>query len=252
MTSWMESDHWDFYSCEIEGKPHSTMVNLSLFNVAPIRMLNTFYCIEVTLRHPSPIHGMTMSEEVPVLNDIEDLIGENQTAGLKYIGRQTGDGKRKFYFYGYSQTDFDSLMKDLDQTFPIYEKNDFNFEDTEWRAYFENLYPNAMAMNEIKNRAVFIRLEESGDDLSVPRTVDHSVVFTDKAKAKEFESIVKQKGFTVQVTTEGLFKKKFDLLVQRVDAPSDLDPITFELEQLAEGLGGKYDGWGCIAMASGD
>jgi hypothetical protein len=246
MSSETQSDHWDFYSCVIGDKPHSTFVNLSLFEIAPIQTLNMFCGLEVRLKYPHPKHGMSTDEEFQTLNDMEDLFRENQTSGLKYVGRQTGDSKRKFYFYVGSEADFRSLIDRFDQAFPDYEKSNYNFEDVEWRAYFENLYPNAMGMNEITNRAVYDRLEESGDDLNIPRTIDHFVIFKDTKQAKQFETIAKQKGFTVEVNTKGLLKKTVELLLQRVDVPSSLDPITFELEQLARGLGGQYDGWGCV------
>ncbi len=248
MSSDISSDLWDFYSCEIDDKPHSTMVNLSLFDVAPIQKLSLFCCIEVKLRYPNPKNGMTTNEEFQTLSDMEDLIFQSQTMDLKYIARQTGDSKRKFCFYCKSGAALGSLIERMNQAFPAYEKSHFNFGDAEWRTYFEDLYPNAIAMNEITNRAVLRQLEESGDNLSIPRTIDHSIIFKNGKQAKEFEKIVKQKGFTVEVKTMGIFKKTFDLLVQRVDPPSSLDPITFELEQLAKELGGSYDGWGCMQV----
>ena len=250
MSSDLSSDHWDFYSCEIDDKPHSTLVNLSLFNVAPIDTLAVFRCIEVKLRHPNPDHGMTTNEEFQPLSDMEDLIGKSETKELKYIARQTGDCKRKFYFYSTSGFDFGSLFEKIGQAFPAYEKTTFNFEDSEWQTYFDDLYPNVIGMNEIINRSVFDQLSEAGDDLNVPRTIDHSVIFHKKKQAKDFEKIVKAKGFEVAVESRGILKKTFDLLVQRIDPPSRLDPITLELKQLAEHLGGSYDGWGCMVATS--
>lgn len=92
-----------------------------------------------------------------------------------------------------SQADFGSLLDSISQLFPIYEKSTFSFEDAEWQTYFEDLYPNAIGMNEISNRAVCCRLEEKGDDLNIPRTVDHSVIFHNRKQANEFEKIVKKK-----------------------------------------------------------
>ncbi|MES0864183.1 DUF695 domain-containing protein [Ruegeria sp. SCPT10] len=248
MSSDTQKEHWDFYSCEIEGKPYSTMVNLSLVDVAPVLKLNVFHCIEVKLHYPDPNHGMTTAGEYQTLSDLEDLIFASQTDQIKYVARQTGGRKRKFYFYGSSETAADSVVSALDESFPAYTKTAFNFEDAAWQTYLEDLYPNAIAMNEIKNRAVYFRLEDDGDDLSIPREIDHSVIFHSRKQAKEFERIVTQKGFKVTTTTQGILKKSFDLLVQRVDAPQSLDPVTFELEQLAEGLGGSYDGWGCFTQ----
>lgn len=250
MSSDESTDRWDFYSCSIEDKPHSTMINLSLFDIAPIQKLNRFHGLEITLKHPHPEHGMTTDEEFQALCDLEDLIEQNQTDQLKYIARQTGDGKRKFYFYASPEVNFISFIEGIDQAFPSYEKTTFNFEDVSWQTYFNDLYPNAIAMNEISNRSVFLQLEAHGDDLHIPRVIDHNVIFDNRKQADDFSKIAEEKGFTVKINTSGLFKKTYDLLLQRTDPPSRLDPITFELKELATGLGGSYDGWGCSVQKS--
>ena len=252
MPSDVSTDRWDFYACEIEGKPHSTMVNLSLFESAPIPKLNLFYCLEITLKHPDPEHGMTTNEEFQPLSDMEDLIHQNETEHLKYIARQTGDDKRKFYFYASPEADFISLTDTLDQAFPAYEKTSFNFEDSDWQTYFENLYPNAIGMNEISNRSVCLQLEAHGDNLDIARVIDHTVIFKNREQASEFKRIAEGRSFAVEIKTSGIFRKTQDLLVQRVDPPSRLDPITYELQELAVGLGGAYDGWGCMVQTSSD
>lgn len=252
MSTDQSKDYWDFYSCEIEGKPHSTMVNLSLFDIAPKPKLDVFHCLEITLKYPNPEHGMTTNEEFQPLSDMEDLILRNETEHLVYIARQTGDGKRKFYFYASMEVNFVSFMDVLGQSFPAYEKNTFYFEDPNWQTYFEDLYPNAIAMNEISNRAVLFRLEENGDNLEVPREIDHLVIFKNRKKANDFSKIVEERGFTVKISSSGIFNKTFDLLVQKNDPPSRLDPITFELQELAESLGGSYDGWGCMVQTASD
>lgn len=238
-------DQWDFYACSIHDKPHSNMVNLSLFDVAPIDGLSVFYAIEVALRFPHPDHGMTTDEEYDALCGIEDALERALTKDLRYIGRQTGDGKRTFYFYGTPKADISALVDRIGQDFPEYKTSTFHFEDADWRTYFDDFYPNAMGLNEIANRSVYVNLEKSGDDLSIPRTVDHFCIFQNAKHAKEFEATLKDQGFTVQVTKKGVLKKTYELLVQRSDAPHDLDPVTYHLDQLARRLGGVYDGWGC-------
>jgi len=213
VSSEKSTDRWDFYSCEIEGKPHSTMVNLSLFNIAPIPKLNFFYCLEVTLRHPDPEHGMTTNEEFQPLSDIEDLIHRSDTEDLRYVARQTGVGKRKFYFYASPEVNFVAVIDALDQAFPAYEKTMFSFEDADWQTYFEDLYPNAIGMNEISNRSVFLQLEANGDNLDIPRVIDHTVIFKNRDKVEEFSMFAEERGFTVEIKTSGIFRKTYDLLV---------------------------------------
>ncbi len=252
MSSEKSADRWDFYSCEIDGKPHSTMVNLSLFDSAPIPKLKLFHCLEITLKYPNPEHGMTTDEEFQPLRDMEELIDRSETENLRYVARQTDDGKRKFYFYTSPEFGFVSLIAVLEQAFPAYEKTTFNFEDIGWQTYFEDLYPNAIGMNEISNRSVFLQLEANGDNLDIPREIDHTVIFENRKQANEFSRIAEGRGFTVNIKTKGIFSKTYDLLVQRIDPPSGLDPITYELQELATGLGGSYDGWGCLVQTSSD
>ncbi len=152
------------------------------------------------------------------------------------------------FFYSSVDTDISSLIDNIGHAFPDYEKSTFNFEDAEWQTYFEDLYPNAIGLNEISNRHVLNRLADIGDDLNLPREIDHTVIFHNRKQAKEFEAIVKEMGFTVEVEIKGFFNKTYDLLVRRSDTPSKLDPITFELGRSAENLGGSYDGWGCVAV----
>ncbi len=243
------SDNWDFYSCSIEEKPHSTMVNLSLHDLAPIRGLDWFHCLEVLLKSPNPQNGMTTNEEFEPLSEIEDFIAGNETESLRYVARQTGDGRRKFYFYTTADFKFSDFVDEINQAFPAYEKSTFNFEDANWETYFADLYPNAMAMNEIANRSVFLLLEEHGDNLEVLREIDHNFIFKNREHAEQLTKTLEEKGFKVSTSTRGLFKKSYDLLAQRVDAPRQLDPITFELKQLADELGGEYDGWGCSVQS---
>ena len=243
-------ERWDFCFAHIDGKPHSTMVNLSLYDVAPIRKLEFFHGIEFALKQRHPENGMSVGAEADLLDQIEDFFFQHDHEHLRYVARQTGDGKRKFYFYASSNAIAASLHRSLVQAYPDYEISTFNFADAEWQTYFEDLYPNAMAWNEITNRWVYQSLEKNGDNLDVPRTIDHNVIFRDEKQAKEFEIAASKKGFTVTIETTGLLKKNYDLLLQRTDAPSDLDPITFELSQMAERYGGQYDGWGCFEVTT--
>ncbi len=175
-----------------------------------------------------------------------------ETGDLKYIARQTGGGKRKFYFYASPVFDFISIADVFGQAFPAYEMTTFKFEDTDWQTYFEDLYPNAIALNEISNRSVFLQLEANGDNLDIPRTIDHTIIFKNRDQAMEFSMIAEGRGFTVEIKSSGIFSKTYDLLIQRVDSPSRFDPITYELKELAAGLGGSYDGWGCLVQKSSD
>jgi len=236
---------WDFYICEIEGAPHSTLVDMSLINRAPIHGLSIFHCLEVGLRFPDPAHGMTTDDEVPELDRLEKLIEKNNAVDFKYVARQTGNQSRKFYFYASESFNFKSLLDAVEQAFPVYEASTFNFEDARWDTYCDNLYPNEIGLNEILNRRVCSELLKNGDDLDVAREVDHFVMMDNKRNAKAFLAEVKAQGFDVTMQSEGFLKKTYTLHIRKMDAPAALDHVTLELSRLALRLGGEYDGWGC-------
>ena len=241
---------WEFYSCQIEEKPHSTLVNMSLREMAPFEDLRLFICLELHLRLPHPEHGMSTQEEFETLCDLEDLVLEKQSQNLRYVGRHTGDGKRKFYFYGTSQEVFRPMLDALHHAYPEYQTSGFDFEDSDWSVYFENLYPNAMGLNEIENRRVKNVLEARGDDLNVPRLVDHLALFGTESQALEFRNASQRRGFEATLNSPDETSVEYYVVVERVDRPAELDPVTYDLTQLAEQCGGTYDGWGCELSTS--
>lgn len=242
------TENWDFYFCTINDKPHSTMVEMALADTAPLNGFVIFHCFEIDLKHPNPTNGMSTDEEFQMLSDLETLIEEFSNAHLVYVARQTGVGKRKYCFYGSHETSLASLIENIESEFPDYQPVSFNFVDPYWQTYFEDIYPNEIGLNEISNRHVLERLESSGDKTEVSRQIDHSVIFKNKKQMAQFKAVAETLGFSVEVASSGFVKKSYDLLVQRVDAPSELDPITLELKHLAKSFEGSYDGWGCYVV----
>ncbi len=242
-------DQWNFYSCEISGRPHSTFVNLTLAASAPIKPLSCFHGIDVELQFPHPEHGMTTDKEFDRLSDMGDLIGTFETSTLRFVARQTGNGLRRFYFYAQSKDSLSKALETLTKTFSDYEFSHFEFDDPDWTTYFSDLYPNGIALNEMSNRDVCSQLLEHGDQLHIGREIDHNFYFTNNKAAKRFSAYASGSGYSVTQTAKGFFKKEIHLLLQKAHAPSELDPITFELAQESEALGGIYDGWGCSVMA---
>lgn len=100
------------------------------------------------------------------------------------------------------------------------------------------------------NGEVLRRLEANGDDLSRPRNIDFTVVFPNEVEAREFAEHFRKQGFSASVefsqTVEGL---PWDVIVTK-HMPADYEEIgAFEnsLQQVADPLGGRNDGWGCFS-----
>lgn len=246
----MGEDNWDFYFCTIDDQPHSTFVNLTIGEMAPIAELPIFHGIDLVLHHPNPENGMTTNTEFERLCQIEDMISAQGKPNWAFVARQTGKGLRRYFFYADTSLRADAVLQDLRSAFPDYTMSHFSFEDTNWDTYLGNLYPNPIAWNEISNRHVYESLREHGDDLNSPREIDHTVIFTNSKAAQAFEVYAKENGYKISRNSKELFKKEIRLLLQKEQIPSKLDPITYEIRQQATGCGGVYDGWGCSVVSA--
>ncbi|HEV2576130.1 MAG TPA: ribonuclease E inhibitor RraB [Acidobacteriaceae bacterium] len=93
------------------------------------------------------------------------------------------------------------------------------------------------------------RLLAEGDDLSLPRNVDFTVVFPDQASAEGFARDLEELGYRVAVKlTECKQEFPWDVVVAKRMQPSHQEIEEFEslLQKTADVWGGHNDGWGCF------
>lgn len=101
------------------------------------------------------------------------------------------------------------------------------------------------------NGDVLRRLEADGDDLSRPRDIDFNVVFPDEMRAQEFAEQIRERGYKATITLENVVETHpWGVRVVRnmVAAHSEITEFEQDLQGLADVLGGRNDGWGCIAQ----
>jgi hypothetical protein len=101
------------------------------------------------------------------------------------------------------------------------------------------------------NGDVLRRLESHGDDLSRPRDIDFNVVFPDETSAEEFARQIRQDGYQATVRLEKVVETHpWEVLVVKNMVPTHSGITSFEqeLQDIAEALGGRNDGWGCISQ----
>ena len=94
------------------------------------------------------------------------------------------------------------------------------------------------------------RLHAQGDPLTNPRDVDFAVVFPSELAAKQFADHFRSLGYkaTVELTESGR-ELPWDVTVIKHMVPSHEAIEEFEdlLQNVADGFGGKNDGWGCFS-----
>lgn len=92
-----------------------------------------------------------------------------------------------------------------------------------------------------------LRLQH-GDDLTVPRMIDHVVIFRKKSLARSAAAAFEANGFTTRLI-RGLLSTTLE--ASRVDALTDTSvaDVLRETIGIAEAHGGRYDGFGGMIVA---
>lgn len=246
------SDDWDFYFLRVDDKPASIFVDLGIALEAPIAALPYLAYLRLYMKAPRP-DGLSSREEFDALIAIEDaikavLVG---TAGTRYVGRNTSDGVRDFYFYAARAEGWDSCARAVMTPFAAYEFESGCRSDPEWKTYFEFLYPSDRDRQRIENRRVCDALSERGDALTEKREIDHWAYFPDAAARSSFIEQAAELGFRLRVTHEPEKPgDRFGVQLYRIDVPAleAIDDVTLPLFELATALGGDYDGWETVLV----
>lgn len=95
------------------------------------------------------------------------------------------------------------------------------------------------------------RMEQTGDDLNVPRDINFSVVFPSVAEAEEFAVCVRERGLTATIEKSNCVPElPWDVTVTKHMIPkhAEINDTEEMLESLAGPLGGHNDGWGCFSQ----
>ena len=244
------SDDWDVYFTHVDDKPASMLLDLGIAKEAPIPGLSVMAYVTVEFLDPNE-QGMSKQSEFNRLMELEDALVPALTGETSmFVGRCTTNGQRDFFFYMDSSKGVEDRVTEVMAQFDEYAWDIGMSEEPGWDTYLEFLYPDEQGMDTIWNNRVRRQLEEQGDDLSLPRQIDHWLYFSSAEDRAAFAEEVSREGFSVTILEEKNEDGALGLLVQRSDAPDDIDDVTWPLRELAGDNGGYYDGWGCSASGS--
>ncbi|HZX77434.1 DUF695 domain-containing protein [Lysobacter sp.] len=246
---------WDFYFCHVDDKPASIYVDLHLRDQAPLAALPDRAYLSLVLRQPRP-DGLSSHDEFDALKAIEDALEEHLASPTTmYVGRNTSDGRRDYWFYVADAAAWKRQAADFMARFPDYSHEAESEPDPAWSAYLEFLYPNEQGWDFITNRQVCDSLEENGDPLTQAREIEHWAYFPDASSCEVFVARVTALGFEVRESwvTESAGDEVGVRLVRR-DVPShrDIHDVTVPLLRAARDAGGRYDGWETQCLPSNE
>lgn len=242
-------EQWDFYLTNIDDKPGSITVDLGLASVAPIPNFETIVWVSVKMNNPNKENGLSTSEELDVLGQIEDSLVEKlkRKHNCIYVARATTDGNRDFYFWFTDTTFYDKSISETMVQFPKYTYNFGTKVDKEWKSYFDFLYPLPRQLQSIQNRNVVEQLEQNGDKLTKSREVNHWIYFKSENDRTKFITKIQPFNFKIESLEfdKSLGEYSYKLRISRVDKVDyeSIDEYCIYLWEIANECNGDYDGW---------
>ena len=238
------SDDWDFYRLLLDSEPASIYLNLGLADDAPIERQLHVSLVRIVMRQPRP-DGLSSDEEFDDLVGVEDSLTELLAVNdnTTYAGRNTSGGNRDFYFYTDDPAAFAESVTATMASHPHYQFEIRSRPDPKWDVYFNLLHPSPVDLQRIFNRRVTQLLKDHGDNLSVPRWIDHFAYLPDSTAAETLRAYLGEQDFSIdEPTIEG---GSVGLSFKRPDRPDSIGDVVIPIVRRVQELGGKYDGWGC-------
>ncbi len=237
---------WDFYFCTVDDRPASVALDLAWLDVAPPSERSTLLAVRVSLRVPR-VDGLSDGGESDTLGRFEEALiaALAEVCGAAPVGRLTTQGYREFFLYGGTDVGLAGAVSRAEADGP-YRARFRSEHDPEWCLYFDFLAPERRERQWMGDRRVVDQLRAHGDEADEPRAVDHFVELPDASAREAFRAAAAEDGFDISDQGDA-----FGLHLRRHDPVSveHIHQVAWDLLELAERLGGSYDGWGAPLAA---
>ncbi len=129
----------------------------------------------------------------------------------------------------------------------VYERG--SSRDGKWEMYNDNLYPDAYGLLSIQNRHTIAALAEAGDDLSIPREVEHYLFFQTKSSMERAVAQLASHGFEAKEYVnddESDYGYGVVLIKSEAITPEIVEETTTSLYESAIQEHGHYEGWSTV------
>lgn len=240
---WQEN--FDFY--EAKAKTGRAIIALDLGARAhtPVSSHPVRLQFRVKMKQPRE-DGLRSPEESDALFALEDRLVEAVRTKLEglYVARAVAYGHTEFFFYvptKHREADA-SVLPETGE----YELEWFAEDDAEWSRY-EELFPDPWSLQTIFNRRLVTQMQEAGDQLELPREVDHVAYFPSKLQATAAAEALRAADFRVeepQAPDEPDAPWMLEFHREETCADGEPDEFVAEVFELIEPHEGDYDGWG--------
>jgi len=183
----------------------------------------------------------------------ESLIIALESEGkVHYVGSRVVDGWNEFYFYASDSKELNSMSTAiLKESGYVYESN--VVKDNKWNLYETQLFPTELEQHNIQTAKIVFLLEEEGDNLSIPRDVEHYVSFETPTQKNRFINTLAIDGFTLKDELDSEdFEHGVALVKKHTVTYEEVSKVVAELFEEVKKEGGYYEGWSTTLIDSDD
>lgn len=173
----------------------------------------------------------------------------NTSMDAVFAGRVMKEGWAEFYFYAPQAKRFENISSEVMGRHGGYVYERGSSKDAKWEMYSDNLYPDAYGLLSIQNRHTITALLEAGDDLSIPREVEHYLFFQTKTSMERAVAQLASHGFSVKEYVhddESDYAYGVVLIKNEMITPEIVEETTTSLYESAMQEHGHYEGWSTV------
>ena len=164
----------------------------------------------------------------------------------KYVGSRVVEGWSELYFYADDSKGLDTVVKNILQPANyIYESN--VVRDAKWDFHYRNLAPSELELCHMQSEKIIFLLQEEGDNLETPRTVEHYVSFTTPTQKNRFINSLDIEGFSFkdEISSEE-FEHGVALVKTHAVTSEEVKKVVNELFEAIKKEQGYYEGWSTL------
>ncbi|MEQ8706728.1 MAG: DUF695 domain-containing protein [Phaeodactylibacter sp.] len=245
-------ERWSVFLRQQANGPQVITVDQGWSEQAPLethpRLLEVIVKAEETL--PT---GFPTEAETKMANELQGQLLQKLERGNfgVFAGSMVVPGEKRLYFYLRAEPEADALAQEVVTAYTKREVEAKIAPDETWATYSTQLFPREQEQAEINNDGVLIRLQEAGDPLSQPRPIEHWAYFkSTKARSVFRDSLERYRFEPIGYDTLDQAGMPYGIHFMRQDSIHSpyIHDLTWGLTELAEELGGAYDGWETIVV----
>lgn len=251
-------ENWAVYIGDIDDKPAVFRVNLGLAEVLPLEGYPEAVRVSIQLKKPDE-NGFYDEEEREIAYAIDDAIAVAAEAqGAILAGVVTYQGEVAWHCYAANGKALEEAVKAVEGQYPDYPLAVKIAANEAWEVYFDYLYPNIYEMQAIQNDKVRDHAREVGDQVEVPRPIEHYLYFETDKDTQRAADKMRELGYEIidagKVEPDEEDDPNADLgyriLASKVSTPVAINADTWDLVDVALDNNGEYDGWETIIVKS--